>query len=55
VADRGRDLLHLRGNNKSPEGIEKLCLALLSEKGEASGTALAREVVIHYQGMNSDE
>ncbi len=55
VADRGRDLLHLRGNSKSPEGIERLCLALLSEKGEASGTALAREVVNHYRGMNGDE
>jgi len=55
VADRGRELLHLRGTSKSAAGIEKLCLALLSEKGEASGTALAREVVIHYKAMNSDE
>jgi malonyl-CoA decarboxylase len=55
VADRGRELLHLRGNSKSITNIEKLCLALLSEKGEASGTALAREVVIHYQGMTEEE
>jgi malonyl-CoA decarboxylase len=55
VADRGRDLLSLRGNDKSASGVEKLCLALLSEKGEASGTALARELVIQYEGMTSDE
>jgi len=55
VADRGRELLRLRGNARSAPGIEKLCLALLSEKGEASGTALAREVVNHYQEMTGDE
>jgi malonyl-CoA decarboxylase len=55
VADRGRDLLHLRGSSKGPGGIEKLCRALLSEKGEASGTALAREVVNHYRAMDNDE
>lgn len=55
VADRGRELLGLRGLNKSAASIEKLCLALLSEKGEASGTALARELVIHYEGMTHSE
>lgn len=55
VADRGRELLSLRGINKSAASIEKLCLALLSEKGEASGTALARELIIHYQGMTHSE
>ncbi len=55
VADRGRELLGLRGANKSAASIEKLCLALLSEKGEASGTALARELVLHYEGMTYRE
>jgi malonyl-CoA decarboxylase len=55
VADRGRELLHLRGNHKSTTGIESLCRALLSERGEASGTALAREVVNHYQGMTGEQ
>jgi len=55
VADRGRDLLRLGVNSKAAGNIEKLCFALLSEKGEASGTALAREVVTHYQGMNHEE
>lgn len=55
VADRGRELLHLRGNNKSATSIEKLCIALLSEKGEASGTALAREVIIQYNHLSDGE
>jgi len=55
VADRGRELLGLRGNAKPAANIEKLCLALLSEKGEASGTALAREVVLHYESMTESE
>jgi malonyl-CoA decarboxylase len=55
VADRGRELLGLRGNAKPAANIEKLCLALLSEKGEASGTALAREVVLHYESMTERE
>jgi malonyl-CoA decarboxylase len=55
VADRGRDMLRLRANNKGPSSTERLCRALLSEKGEASGTALARELVIHYEAMKSEE
>ncbi len=55
VADRGRELLGLRGNAKSATNIENLCLALLSEKGEASGTALAREVVLHYESMTESK
>lgn len=54
VADRGRELLRLPGGDKSAD-IEKLCLALLSEKGEASGTALAREVIRAYQEMTDAE
>jgi len=55
VADRGRELLGLRGNAKPSTDIEDLCLALLSEKGEASGTALAREVVLLYERMTESE
>jgi malonyl-CoA decarboxylase len=55
VADRGRELLHLRGHNKSGASVENLCRALLSEKGEASGTALARELVIQYKAMTDTE
>lgn len=55
VADRGRDLLNLRSEGKAPSNVERLCRSLLSEKGEASGTALAREVVQTYQGMNEED
>ena len=55
VADRGRELLSLRSGDKPSEGTEKLCRALLSEKGEASGTALAREVVLTYKNMQPDD
>ena len=55
VADRGRELLRLSDNNKSEASIEKLALALLSEKGEASGTALARELVIYYEGLTDNK
>ena len=55
VADRGRELLNLRNNGKSSTSMERLCFALLSEKGEASGTALAREVIIDYSNMEDHE
>lgn len=55
VADRGRELLNLRANGKSSINLERLCCALLSEKGEASGTALAREVIINYKNMEDHE
>jgi len=32
VADMGRKLLRLRGNNTSSSSIQKLCLALLAER-----------------------
>ncbi len=55
VADRGRELLNLRTNGKSSTNIERLCLALLSENGEASGTALACEVIRSYNNMEDHE
>ena len=51
IADRGKYLLGLQNSTRRETNIEKLCVALLSEKGEASGTALAREVVLHYKKM----
>jgi malonyl-CoA decarboxylase len=50
VADRGRELLGIRGD-RSPSGLENLCNALLTQKGEASGTALAREILRHYEQL----
>jgi malonyl-CoA decarboxylase len=54
VADRGRELLKLRGNGAPPRNIEYLCRSLISEKGEASGTALAREVITEYCGGGAE-
>ena len=51
IADRGRELL-----TRHPDSnIESLCRDLLSEKGEASGTAIARDVVQYYESMNETE
>jgi malonyl-CoA decarboxylase len=44
VADRGRELLHLSGDAVQPADLSTLCQRLLDGAGEASGTALAREV-----------
>ncbi len=49
IADAGRDLLRLRNRRRS---IEILCRDLLSTRGEASGTALAREVVEGWLAMD---
>jgi len=52
VADRGRELLGMRGD-PAPSDLENLCNALLTQKGEASGTALAREILRHYQQLST--
>ncbi len=52
IADAGRELLRLRGNRR-PD-IAALCRDLLSTRGEASGTALAREVMDAYLAMEEE-
>ncbi len=57
VADAGRELLRrgapaARPHRQSPH---TLCEALLSTRGEASGTALARDVADAYRAMNHAE
>ena len=53
IADRGRILL---GHHvERPTDLRGLCRELLSEKGEASGTAIARDVVDAYQSMSEAE
>src|ERR1035437_2890023 len=49
VADRGLGLLR-RATGSVP--LESLCSELLSERGEASGMALAREIAERYQGLS---
>jgi malonyl-CoA decarboxylase len=57
ISERGRHLLH-RGD--PPDGKEdasdliELCEALLSGRGEASGTAMAREVLDRYHELDEN-
>ena len=50
IANRGLDLLGRRGR-AAAGSLSSLCVELLSERGEASGTALAREVAERYQQL----
>lgn len=54
IADAGRDLVRgrLAGRRR---GIQTLCRDLLSTRGEASGAALARELVEAYRTMTEAE
>ena len=55
IADRGRNLLGLSAGDDSARrsgGVTDLCDALLSGRGEASGTALAREVLQNYAHLD---
>ena len=53
IADAGRELLRLGSLNRRPDIVD-LCRDLLSTRGEASGSALAREVVERYATMEED-
>ena len=55
IADRGRELLRLRAASDPIGEIGPICRALLSGRGEASGTALSREVLRLYDAMNAEE
>ena len=56
ISERGRTLLR-RSSDEKPDGAEliKLCEALLSGRGEASGTAMAREVLDRYHDLDAAE
>ncbi|WP_373086508.1 malonyl-CoA decarboxylase [Sneathiella sp.] len=51
IADAGRDLLDIRGGKARNHSIIGLCRDLLTQKGEASGIALAREVVEVWRAL----
>jgi len=55
VAEQGRQYLPaaLVGNTK--EDIEELAKALVSGRGEASGVAIARQLLEHYRGLGPEE
>jgi malonyl-CoA decarboxylase len=54
IADAGRELLRGRLGPRRRDGLEDLCRHLLSTRGEASGAALAREVVEAYRSLTAD-
>jgi malonyl-CoA decarboxylase len=56
ISERGRTLLRRGGPSDAgqhADGLIELCEALLSGRGEASGTAMAREVLDLYQDLDS--
>jgi malonyl-CoA decarboxylase len=58
ISERGRALLHRAGpsdDKQDASGLIELCEALLSGRGEASGTALAREVLDRYHDLDPPE
>ncbi|WP_199763415.1 malonyl-CoA decarboxylase N-terminal domain-containing protein, partial [Bradyrhizobium guangdongense] len=56
ISERGRTLLR-RGDSadtrRGADGLIELCDALLSGRGEASGTAMAREVLDIYRELDA--
>ena len=57
IADAGRDLVsgHRHGSLDGKSNIASLCHDLMSQKGEALGTAMAREVVQIYDAFTEEE
>jgi malonyl-CoA decarboxylase len=58
ISERGRTLLRRVGSSEAkPDGAEliALCEALLSGRGEASATAMAREVLDRYRHLDDSE
>jgi malonyl-CoA decarboxylase len=54
IADRGRALISRERREPAQEqfvGLVELCEAVLSGRGEASGVALAREILAHYADL----
>ena len=58
ISERGRTLLRRVGSSEAKQdgaGLIELCEALLSGRGEASGTAMAREVLDRYHHLDGAE
>ena len=58
ISERGRTLLRRVGSSEDKQdaaGLIELCEALLSGRGEASGTAMAREVLDRYHHLDAAE
>src|ERR1700733_4641302 len=57
ISERGRTLLRRNGSavtRQDASELLELCEALLSGRGEASGTAMAREVLDRYHHLDTD-
>lgn len=56
IADQGRTLLpaYLFGGD-TEQGLQQLVNALMSGRGEASGVAIARQLLRHYRRLEDDE
>lgn len=52
IADRGRDYLASAGQLGGERSIGRLCADLMSHRGEATGTALAREVTSAWAALD---
>jgi malonyl-CoA decarboxylase len=55
ISERGRTLLRRAGSSDAKQDVSELvelCEALLSGRGEASGTAMAREVLDRYRHLD---
>jgi malonyl-CoA decarboxylase len=55
IADLGRQYFDRSAGSNGLEGTRRLCHDLLSGRGEASGTALAREVVTLFREMEGPD
>ena len=55
IADAGRDLLDRGAGKSRSHSIEGVCRDLLTQRGEASGMALAREVVDLWKDLEDQE
>ncbi len=56
ISERGRTLLRRNGSSDARQDasdLVELCEALLSGRGEASGTAMAREVLDRYRHLDA--
>ena len=52
ISERGRSLIDLRQTSPEPKGLYTIAKALLSQKGEASGIALASDFFSVYDGLD---
>jgi len=56
IADQGRGLLpgYLFGDEDPEQGLQALVAALMSGRGEASGVAIAQQLLRHYHQLDSE-